>query len=97
MAEIELVIKIDKKLYKGIKRRDGSLETEYVCDELMKAIDNGIPLPEGHGRLCDIDAALKCMEEVADDKSKIKECAMGFFDWACSKRVVLETDKEEKK
>ena len=94
MKTVEVVIRLPKDLYKGIECRNGELETEYVCDELMKAIDNGAVLPKGHGRLCDIDAALKCMEEVADDKSNIKECAMGFFDWACSKRVVLEADKE---
>lgn len=94
MKTVEVVIRLLKDLYKGIECRNGELETEYVCDELMKAIDSGTVLPKGHGRLCDIDAALKCMEEVADDKSNIKECAMGFFDWACSKRVVLEADKE---
>lgn len=44
---MQIVINIPEELYKGIERRDGSLETEYVCDELMKAIDNGTPIPEG--------------------------------------------------
>jgi hypothetical protein len=48
---MQIVIDIDKDLYEGIERRDGELETEYVCDELMKAVDNGTPLPKGHKRL----------------------------------------------
>ena len=52
---MQIVIDIPDDLYEGIERRDGALETEYVCDELMKAIDNGTPLPKGHGRLIDAD------------------------------------------
>ena len=52
---MKLVVDIPEDLYEGIERRDGALETEYVCDELMKAVDNGAPLPEGHGRLIDAD------------------------------------------
>lgn len=44
---MQIVIDIPKDLYEGIERRDGELETEYVCDELMKAVDNGAPLPNG--------------------------------------------------
>lgn len=91
MGTVEIVIKIPEdvknRLCFGITYQK---DIQAVCE----ALNNGTPLPKGHGRLCDLDAALKCMEEVADDKSNIKECAMGFFDWACSKRVVLEADKE---
>lgn len=45
---MKLVIDISDALYKGIKKRDGALETEYVCDELMKAVDNGTPLPDNN-------------------------------------------------
>ena len=53
MEMVEVVIRIPKDLYEGIECRDGSLETEYVCDELMKAVDNGTVLPKGHGDLKD--------------------------------------------
>ena len=56
---MKLVINVRDELYKGIERCDGSLETEYVYDELMKAVCNGIPLPKGHGRLVDADAILE--------------------------------------
>lgn len=95
---MQIVIDIDDEIYNEICQGEdivlqmGSIELKdtWASDIIRK----GTPLPKGHGRLCDLDAALKCMEEVADDKSNIKECAMGFFDWACSKRVVLEADKE---
>ena len=41
---MKLIIEIPEDLYKGIEIRDGALETEYVCDELMKAVDNATPL-----------------------------------------------------
>ena len=92
---MQIVIDIPDEAYCAIC----SLKDNTIYDKfepyIARAIKEGTPLPKGHGRLCDLDAALKCMEEVADDKSSIKECAMGFFDWACSKRVVLEADKEE--
>mgnify|MGYP007092164066 CR=1 FL=1 len=61
---------------------------------ILLAVANGTPLPKGHGRLADLDAALKCVEETADCDEKYY--AMCLFDWAMSKRVVLEADKEQK-
>ena len=58
METVEVVIKLSKDLYKGIECRNSELETEYVCDELMKAIDNGVLLPENHGRLFILDEEL---------------------------------------
>lgn len=98
METVEVLIKLPKDVYEKIQQIDriivGRRNGKTIEFALWNGVKNGTVLPKGHGRLCDIDAALKCMEEVADDKSNIKECAMGFFDWACSKRVVLEADKE---
>ena len=52
---MQIVIDIPDELYKGIEKQDGSLEIEYVCDELIKAVDNCAPLPKGHGRLLILD------------------------------------------
>ena len=50
MSDIELVIKIPKKLAcEGFERPF----TEEEKNILIKAIGNGTPLPEGHGRLID--------------------------------------------
>ena len=48
MTDMELVIKIDEKLYSDMKSLPFTTFTEDV-------IINGTPLPKGHGRL--IDAA----------------------------------------
>ena len=55
MKTVDVVIRIPKDLYEGIECRNGELETEYVCDELMKAIDNGTVLPKEHGKLKDVN------------------------------------------
>lgn len=61
--------------------------------DVMGAVMNGTVLPEPHGRLADLDAALKCVEEVTD--SKEKEYAIALFDWAMSKRVIIPATKGE--
>ena len=43
---MKLIIDIPEDLYKGIECRNPELETEYVCYELMKAVDNGTPLDD---------------------------------------------------
>ena len=48
MADIELVIKIDEKLYSDMK----SLPFTTFAEDV---IINGTPLPKGHGRLIDAD------------------------------------------
>ena len=95
---MKIIIDIDKDLYKGIERRDGALETEYVCDELMKAIDNGTILPKGHGRLIDADELIKQLEMIANDEwnkqvgsSKGVEDAIDIVD---DTPRIIEADKE---
>ena len=53
MADIELVIKIPEGVMEYIKNND-CLAVSYI-DEVAKAIKNGTPLPEHHGRLIDAD------------------------------------------
>lgn len=93
---MQIVINMDDNEYAKIKEDSEKFRSkDLVVPHLYKVIESGVLLPKGHGRLYDLDAALECIEEVADRKSSIKECAIGLFDWACSKRVVLEADKEE--
>ena len=59
MADIELVIKIDEKLYKEytsvqLCRGNG----KGIVSNLLTAIKKGKPLPEHHGRLIDADKVL---------------------------------------
>lgn len=43
---MKLIIDVPEELYNGIECRNPELETEYVCHELMKAVDNGTPLDD---------------------------------------------------
>lgn len=63
MADIELVIKVSEDIYKEImahnrERREGG-KSAYYFEEL---IQNGTPLPKGHGRLIDKDHVIARLE-----------------------------------
>lgn len=94
METVEVVIRIPKDLFDGIECRNGELETEYVCDKLMKAIDNGTILPKGHGRLVDADAV---MEYYTNNINCIKEkmYAIEMLEQALESRTVIEANKGE--
>lgn len=63
------------------------------CDyhTLRMAIKNGTPLPKGHGRIADMDAAIKCIEEVEGEDAV---WAISLIEWACSKRTIIEADRK---
>ena len=85
MAEqVEVVIKIPVETYEYWKEHSH----EYV---LAEAIKNGTPLPKGHGRIADMDAAIKCIEDVEGEDAI---WAISLIEWACSKRTIIEADKE---
>lgn len=56
---MQIVIDIDDKLYSRIKYLEPRADT--MLDELMRSVQNGTPLPKGHGRLGDLDALEKEM------------------------------------
>lgn len=89
---MKIVIKIPNNVYKALTQTE-MRSSKTLLGILVNAIKNGTPLPKGHGRLCDLDAALECIEE--GEESKEKFYAKCLFDWACSKRVVIEADKTE--
>ena len=90
METIEVVIRIPKDLYEGIECRNGELETEYVCDELMKAVDNGTVLPKGHGRLIDADSMKRIDAIQRGDFNNIESIRA----WIDIMPTVIEADKE---
>lgn len=53
MSKVELVITIDDKLYNRIKYLEPRANT--MLDELMRSVQNGTQLPEGHGELIDVN------------------------------------------
>jgi hypothetical protein len=59
------VIDIDEKLYERI-----TVEKEYFLEDgedLCSAIENGVPIPTGHGRLIDAD---RLKREIENDKDR---------------------------
>lgn len=50
-------------------------------------------LPEKHGRIADMDEAIKCIEEVTDNDAIY---AISLIEWACSKRTILEAREDGK-
>ena len=66
--------------------------TEEEKNILIKAIGNGTPLPKGHGRIADMDEAIKCIEDV---EGKDAIWAISLIEWACGKRTIIEADKAE--
>ena len=94
MAEIDLVIRIPRKVYKAICDKNA-----LGCDigDIKNIIRNGTPLPKGHGRLIDAD---KILSETADmecnlsdekDKQSVRFLRLEME----SADVVIEADKKE--
>ena len=68
MGHVEVVVKIPKMALEYAKQYNKScslaLDMNSVC---INAIANGTQLPEGHGRLGDLDALEKRFLEMAED------------------------------
>ena len=89
---MQIVIDIPEEIIKDAKESPNYYPS-YLFGTIWKSIGNGIPLPEGHGRLADLDAALKCVDDDSLEPCDAKWQAIRLFDWAMSKRVVLEADE----
>ena len=96
MDDIELVIKMPKKDYITIKKAINSLIENGVerssISQVCLAILDGTPLPKGHGRIADMDEAIKCIRDVEGEDAV---WAISLIEWACSKRTIIEADKAE--
>ena len=82
---VEVLIRLPEKTYRKI------LSNEYDYGDMNVIIQAGTPLPKGHGRLADMDEALKCLEETADCKEK--QYAIGMLEWAMGKRTLIDADR----
>lgn len=56
--QMQIVINIDNDLYKSIIGHRYKNTHQQKCDyeDLINAIEDGVPLPKSHGRLIDADA-----------------------------------------
>ena len=55
-----MIIDVPDKIYNDIKR--GCHSVTYNGNAVATCINNGTPLPKGHGRIADMDAA--CIKKV---------------------------------
>jgi len=81
---MQIVIDIPEKIYNFLQDFDTGVRVD-------RAIAKGIVLPKGHGRIADMDAAIKCIEEVEGEDAV---WAIGLIEWACGKRTLIEADTE---
>ena len=87
MADIELVIKIPERDYYLACKYPDALIATYA-----HYIKKGTPLPKGHGRIADMDEAIKCIKDVEGEDAV---WAIGLIEWACGKRTIVKADKED--
>lgn len=59
-----------------------------------KIISDGIKLPKGYGKIVDVDAIFKLIEEDFED-CRETQIVKSLFDYACSRYTILEADKNK--
>lgn len=89
MADIEVVIEIEDKLYNRIKYLEPKADT--MLDKLIRSVQNGTPLPKGHGRIGDLDAL---REEVSSWGMNDYEPS-DFIDLIDQADTIIEADREQ--
>lgn len=92
---MQMLIEIPEEEYRWITKSDETVFADVSSKECMlHAIKNGVPLPKGHGRIADMDAAIKCIKEV---KGEDAIWAISLIEWACGKRTIIEADALKKR
>jgi len=101
MTDIELVVRIDEKLYKDIYSDaeimiyGGMRSGKMLLVTLLKAIRNGTPLPKGHGDLIDRNELLKHYDSTTYhngiEERKIHFVQIGYVNDA---PTIIKADKE---
>lgn len=82
MADIELVIKIPETLKKIADEEDYKTFSHPVWQAiLMERIQNGSPLPKGHGKLIDVDTL------------EFRNVTVSYgYDWECGESTYAEEE-----
>lgn len=87
---MQIVIDIPEEDYNFVKRQ--VKEGVAITNPWKMFIANGTPLPKGHGRIADMDEAIKCIKDVEGDDAI---WAIALIEWACSKRTIIKADRGE--
>lgn len=99
MADIELVIKIDKEDYKKVlesNNRDYEWNDMCTCYE---AVFKGTPLPKGHGRLIDADEQIFKIEEIYNGYMLSEDGGVtpsDFVEFLEEAPTIIKADKEDR-
>lgn len=90
---MQIVIDIPEELYDAIKKNKYNLYSAKSCETMLDAIDNGIPLPKGHGRILDVDRLINELEtkNVIDD-GYIERNIEEYVDEKAE--IIIDADKE---
>lgn len=89
---MQIVIDITKETYKRLIKKEYCHAETVDLVKMFNSVKKGTPLPKGHGRIADMDEAIKCIEEVEGDDAV---WAISLIEWACGKRTLIEADKAE--
>ena len=92
---MHIVIEISEEDYKEV-RKDTYSGTSFE-NRVFSAIDNGTPLPKGHGRLIDADSLIKAIEEKAKRLSNADTIngLYGAVALIFDEQTIIEADKTE--
>lgn len=98
---MEIVINIPEDYYNHVKalecipiRGDGKFEMRNLIRQNIALIQNGTPIPKGHGRLIDADAFQKyCFNK--NFERRLSEVGLFFINMFLSDApTIIEADKE---
>lgn len=92
MADVELVIKIPSEVYESIISATADYDDISI---LLLGINEGTPLPKGHGELIDRSKLSICPIDITDLPQD--KCLMVYLaDDVDNAEVIIEPDKESK-
>lgn len=96
MTDIELVVKLPRKVYEQLVKYSEPLPRGNTFDDaIMKAVANGKQLPKGHGELKDADVMINklCTHE-ASELFGSTTCAE-ILDFINNEKPIIKADKAE--
>lgn len=95
MADIELVIKIPKRIYNYIRKYEHIANSDV--SDIKDAIINSTPLPKGHGKLIDVKDLLEeiCLEDTKENR-KLNLGEIITLEDIDRIEPIIEADKESK-
>ena len=90
---MQRIIDITDDIYAELTKTGENEINLGILLALREAVRQGTTLPKGHGRIADMDEAIKCIKDVEGEDAV---WAIGLIEWACGKRTIIGADKEQK-